>query len=297
MTKIALIGNAQPSNNYDCRLSIDTIHLTARLTHEEKAFIYDRFRFNRNRYDWHWRYSQNDTKTLGFSIHSTPNNTYTNRHYNFSIQLQRGIATGEQMPYSLAEIINEIDWHIKRIDLAFDFKIPPEQSLVMKHHGNVQFDYRDDTWDTEYLGKLESKSPSKLAFYDRNDKELDLGSTTKYEYKNRFEVRMFPASNDETMKLHNMQDDFLLKHLEKYIIIPNIDALPTSKPNKKKLYRIQADYDELKTFDKKKQKELKAVTKSHRLPLEQIYLANKDKLFNFKDMAYNALQHPLQLAQ
>ncbi len=296
MTRLDLTGNKQPSNNYDCRLSVDTMYLTAKLSEEERSYIYDRFRFDKNSPKYHWRYRQNKTIGLGFSLYTVPNNPYTNRHYNFAIQLQRGITTSDYMPYSLAEIINEIDWNIKRVDLAFDLRILPEKSLVVKHHGNVQFEYKDE-WDTEYLGKFKSKSASKLAFYDRNDKELDLGSTTKHEYNNRFEVRIFPASNDETMKFHAMQDDFILKHLTKYIIIPDIDALPTSKPNKKKLDRIKADYDHLKMFDKKKQKELKDLTKAHRIPLEQIYLASKDKLFQFKVMAYNALELELQSAQ
>ncbi|KMY50186.1 hypothetical protein AC625_12300 [Peribacillus loiseleuriae] len=77
-----------------------------------------------------------------------------------TIQLQRGITTTDNMPYSLAEVINEIDWNIKRIDLAFDFKTPQEKSMIIKHHGNVQFDFQEK-WDTEYLGKLKSRSPSK----------------------------------------------------------------------------------------------------------------------------------------
>ncbi|KMY50185.1 hypothetical protein AC625_12295 [Peribacillus loiseleuriae] len=76
-----------------------------------------------------------------------------------------------------------------------------------------------------------------------------------------------------------MQDTFILKHLKKYIIIPNIDDLPISKPDKKKLSKIKDDYNFIKTLPPSKQKELKTITKAHRLPLESIYLANKDKIY------------------
>lgn len=277
---------------YDCNLTADTIHLSAKLNHEQRESIYDRFLFNKNNPKFHWRYSQYKTKGLGFSINALPYNSYTYKHYDHVLQLQKEVTTAEYIPYSLGEIIGNIDWNIKRIDLAFDFKTPLENSLIMKHHGNVQF-HTDDKWNTEYLGKLKTRSHSKVAHYNRNDKEIERETGIEHELFNRFEVRLFPASNDETMKLHNMKDDFILKHLKKYIIIPNIDDLPTSKWNKNRLYKIKADntYTYFKSLDEKIQQELKEVTKAHRVPLEQIYLENKHNLFKFAEANENDFIH------
>lgn len=275
--------------NIDFKSTIDTLHLSAKLDDKQRECIYDRFIFNRNRNTYHWHYSQNDTKELGFTIHALPCNSFTYKHYDHVLQLQKEVTTAEYIPSSLAESINNIDWNIKRFDLAFDFKTPLEQSFILKHHGNVQFD-TSDKWNTEYLGKLKTRSPSKVAHYDRNIKEMDKETDEWHDYYNRFEVRLFPASNDETMKLHNMQDDFILEHLSKYIFIPNIGELPLNKWDKRKIYKIKDDYTYMQQIEKNKLKELKAVIKAHRVPLERLYLDNKQNLFRFTETAYSPLK-------
>lgn len=267
-------------STYIPRVSIDTLHLSARLSDEQKQYIYNRFTFNKNRTDWHWHYSQNETKSLGFTIHALPTNTYTYKHYDHTIQLQNQLIDGAYIPYSVNEILQNIDWNIKRIDLAFDFSTDIEKSFIMKHHGNVQFD-NNDKWNTTYLGKLKSRSPSKVAHYDRNIKERERETNIEHEYNNRFEVRIFPKSNEKTMKLHNLSDNFIIKHLSKYIFIPDVESLPLSRWDKKRLYKIHQDYTYLKTLDKSKQKDLKSVVKAHRMPLEQFYINNKGELFSF----------------
>ena len=59
LTKLTLIDSEQP-NNYDCRVSIDTMYLTAKLDDEQKEFIYDRFKFNKNKPKYHFVYISND---------------------------------------------------------------------------------------------------------------------------------------------------------------------------------------------------------------------------------------------
>lgn len=291
MERLKKINNKKLT--YDCSLTADTIHLSATLDNDQRESIYDRFLFNKNNPKFHWRYSQYKTKELGFSINALPYNSFAYKHYDHVLQLQKEVTTAGYIPYSLAELINDIDWNIKRIDLAFDFKTPLENSLIMKHHGNVQFEPSNDKWNTEYLGKLKTRTHSKVANYNRNDKEAERETGIEHEFFNRFEVRLFPTSNDETMKIHNMQDDFILKHLKKYIIIPNIDDLPTSKWNKNRLYKIKADntYTYFKSLDPKIQHELKEVAKAHRVPLEQIYLQNKHNLFKFAELHENDLIH------
>lgn len=274
----------------DIKISIDTLHLVSKLNYEQQQYIYDRFIFNKNNSQkWHFHYSQYQTKTLGFSIEALPTNTYTYRHYDHTVKLQKAITTAEYIPLSLDEIIKNIDWNIKRLDLAFDFKTPIEKSFILKHHGNVQFD-SSEKWNTDYVGKLTTRSPSKVAHYDRNTKEIEKETYIEHDYFNRFEVRLFPACNNEKMKLHNLQDDFIIEHLSKYIFIPDIEKLPLNNWDKRKLYKIKDDYTYMKKIEKTKQKELKTIMKAHRVPLEQFYLMNKGELFSFLNKEIRGLQ-------
>lgn len=271
------IGDDILTDTYDCNLTIDTIHLVAKLDEKQRQYIYDRFAFNKNKLGYHWHYSH-DATPLGYTIHALPTNTYTGTHYNHMLQLQRQVTAGDSAPTSLKEIIKAIDWNIRRIDLAYDFKTDKSESMIFKHRANIQTETKDE-WDTEYTTKLKTRAVSRVASYDRNIKEHKNNTNIVHDYHNRYEIRLYPASNDTSMKLHSMSDDFIIKHLSKYIIIPNIDALPTRKWNKNYLFRIKDDYNYIKTLPAKKQKELKGVAKHDRVPLESLYLQNKDKLF------------------
>lgn len=267
-------------HNQECRLTIDTMYLVKRTTAQDKQIIQDRFKLPKNTPDKFYHYTLNQTEQLGFTIHSMPKNTYTHKYYDHQIQLQRQVTVDRQISSSLLEVIDQVDWQIKRLDLAFDLKTDKEKSMIFNHNGNIKFDTKDE-WDGEYLGKLKTRSLSKVASYDRNVKERKHNTNVHHIIDNRYEVRLFPKCTNDSMRIKNMSDDFIIKHLSKYIIIPNIDDLNTGKWNKNYLYKIKQDYSYLKTLPIKKQQELRAICKQHRLPLEQIYLDNKANLFQF----------------
>lgn len=268
-------------HNHDVKVTVDTIHLTAKLSNKEEETLYEGFNFTKNKKGFHWHYTQKDTRKLGFVIHARPTNTFTCSHYNHMIQMQKQIISSVYVPSSLDTVIKTINWQIKRMDIAFDFKCSKEQSVIIKHHGNAQFEAANEEWNTEYLGKLSTRSEAKLANYDRNKKEAERETGITHEYSNRFEVRLFAASNNPSMQLHNLQDDFIIKHLKKYKIIVNIDELPVKKVIKRWLYNLQKDPDFMKKLNDKKKKELKAAIEAHKVPLDQLYLANKAKLLPF----------------
>lgn len=268
------------SHNAECRLSVDTIYLVAKTNTQDRQLIKDRFHLPKNRLDKFYHYSLNQTNELGFTIHSMPRNTFTYSHYDHQLQIQRKITVDREISQSLLEVIDGIDWQIRRLDLAFDLKTPKEKSMMFKHHASVKLGL-DDKWQTEYMTKLQTRSTSMIASYERNVKEKDYNTNVTHLYDNRYEVRLYPRCNDETMKLHTFQDDFIVKHLSKYIIVENIDELPISKWDKNRLYKIKEDYSYLKTLPTKKQRELRSICKAHRLPLEQIYLESKPNLFKF----------------
>ena len=152
----------------------------------------------------------------------------------------------------------------------------------MKHHGNVKFlqqSKNNKNWKSEYLGSLHSKLEAKVCIYDRNEKELDYGTGLEHKFDLRYEIRLYPKLNEFNF-LKRVDHGWIENKLSKFIFIPDIEQLPISKWDKRRLYKIQQDYDYLKTLKTAKQKELKKVVKENRVRFEDIYLLTK-RLFSF----------------
>lgn len=263
------------------KLSIDTLHVVSLLNEQQQEIIYDRFVFRKNHPTHRFHYTMKMNNPL-FIINSMPRNISTYKWYNTMLIFQRDILNREYVPYSIQEILQMTTWKIKRIDLAFDFQTPTEKSLILKHHGNVQFD-KNEKWSCTYLGKLKNnQSESKVAFYDRNRKEQEHNTGIVHDYHSRFEVRLYPKLNDEAVYLQSPNHDWIKKHLSKYIFIENIDDLPLkNKWEKNRLYKIQKDYSYHKKLKPKEWKYLKQICKENRVPLEMIYEQQKYDLFSF----------------
>jgi hypothetical protein len=261
----------------DVHISIDTMYLVAYLTDEQKEFLYDRIVFQKNNKfkDQYFHYSQEINNIV---IKTTPRKSFTNAHYNTMIIFKKD-TSHMYIPYSIREIL-QFDWQYKRLDLAFDFNTEFNKRAIIKHHGNIAFDNSNKDWNTDYMHALKSKTETKVACYDRNEKERSNNTEVIHTHPTRFEVRLFHKLN-KFNSIHNIDHGWIENKLSKYIFIPDIESLPLNRWRKRDLYKIQSDYDYLKTLDKSKQKEIKQTCKANRVPLEQIYLHNKDNLFSF----------------
>lgn len=280
--------NAKPLYN-DIQISIDTMILVAKLTYEQQEELINRiFLHQKNQYqDKYFHYSR---KISNVTIKVSPRNPLANINYNTMLILQKN-ASLTKFPYSIQEILQFDTWKIKRIDIAFDFTNHTPFStftnrLIMKHHGNVKFlqqSKNDKDWQSEYVGSLNSKTETKACCYDRNEKEADLSTGIEHDYPLRFEIRLYPKLNQYNF-LKRIDHGWIENKLSKFIFIPDIEQLPLNKWDKRRLYKVQQDYDYLKTLKPVKQKELKKCVTEHRVPFEDIYASNKEKLYSFLEL-------------
>jgi hypothetical protein len=273
-------------HNYGLKVSIDTMILVAKLTQEQREKLFNRIMFHpKNLYeDQHFKFSR---KLKNIVLKVNPRNPLTYINYDVMLIIEKNTSSTD-VPYSIKEILQFDTWKIKRIDIAFDFSNHTPFStfpnrLIMKHHGNVKFfqqNYNDKDWKSEYIGSLSSKTEAKACCYDRNEKETDRGTGIVHDNPLRFEIRLYPKLNDYN-SITNIDHGWIENKLSKFIFIPDIEQLPFNKWDKRKCYKIQENYNYLKTLKETKQKELKEKVKKHRVNFEEFYTNNKEKLFSF----------------
>lgn len=283
-----LMKNATSLYN-DIQVSIDTMILVAKLTYEQQEELINRIVLcQNNQYqDKYFHYSRKISNVI---IKVSPRNPLANINYNTMLILQKN-ASLTKLPYSIQEILHFDTWKIKRIDIAFDFSNHTPYStfsnrLILKHHGNVKFlqqSKNDKDWKSEYVGSLNSKTEAKACCYDRNEKEADLSTGIEHNYPLRFEIRLYPKLNEFNF-LKRIDHGQIENKISKFIFVPDIEQLPLNKWDKRKLYKIQQDYDYLKTIKPVKQRELKKAVKDLRIPFEDIYASNKVELYSFLDL-------------
>ncbi|RDI40906.1 hypothetical protein [Falsibacillus pallidus] len=274
---------------YKVKLCIDTFILVGKLTEEQQEELFDHFILLKR--EWYQdRYFHYSIRINNIVIKYSPRNLLAWNNYNTMIIIEKNTSI-TYIPHSVKEILKFNTWQIKRLDLAFDFSDGTPFStfsnrLIMKHHGNVkllQISKNDKDWNSEYVGTLKTRTESKACCYDRNKKEEDYGSGVEHEYPLRFEIRLFPKLN-EFNYLNQIDHGWIENKLSKFIFITDIENLPLNKWDKRKLYKVQADYDYFKGIEPSKQKALKKVINSLRVPFEDIYSSRKDTLFLFLDL-------------
>lgn len=285
---------------YDVKVSVDTFILVAKLSEEQQEELFDRIVFHQNSVfqDRYYHYSRRINNSI--TIKTFPRNPYTRIHYNTMLIFAKHPAS-IQIPYSILEILQQNSWKVKRVDIAFDFTNNTPFStfpnrLIMKSHGNVkilQQNQNDKDWKAEYVGSLNSRIEAKACCYDRNEKENDLKTGIEHDFPLRFEVRLYPRLNEYNF-LTKIDHGWIETKLRKFIFIPDIETLPLNKWDKRKLYKVQEDYDYWKVIKPLKQKEIKRIVKAHRVPFEELYSSCKETLFSFLEMPLIRLDTPTQ---
>ena len=288
MTKLKLknkYNGERIPDQTDVKISIDTFNLVAKLTQDQQEELFYRIAFMQKTWyqDRYFKFSMQITNDI--IIKFSPRNPLTWITYNTMLIFTKNTSS-TFIPYSVLEILQFETWQIKRLDIAFDFSNGTPFSsfpnrLIMKSHGNVkilQQSKHEKDWESDYVGTFKSRNEAKACCYDRNKKEgID------QEYPLRFEVRLFPKLNEYNF-LKRIDHGWIEKKLSKFIFLADIEQLPLNRWDKNRLYKIQADYDYLKEIKAPKQKEIKHVATEHRVPFEDIYANNKNKLFSFLEL-------------
>lgn len=268
------------------RISVDTLNLVAKLSYEEQEELFNYIGFQKNEIyqDRYFHYSRQINNII---IKFLPRNPLTRINYNLMLIIPKN-ASSTFIPYTIKEILLFKSWKIKRMDIAFDFTNHSPFStfhnrLILKSHGNVkilQKGNHDKDWKSDYIGSLKSKVEAKACCYDRNEREVDNQTGIEHDYPLRFEIRLYPKLN-EYNSLNKIDYGWIQNKLSKFIFIPDIEQLPLNKWDKRKLYKVQEDYNYWKEIKPPKQKTIKKIVLQHRVPFEDLFILNNTKLFSF----------------
>lgn len=261
-------------NDYSYQINIDTIVLRAKLTHQQIDSIFDYFHYNYRPSKKYWYNAY--LKEYGLSIQIHPKEPTLHVHFNTTITLTPSFFSAEYIPYSILDILKMLPFSVTRMDIATDFPYQyADNVLLFKHHGNAkEFIYRNES---KYVGSKTARF--KAVSYDRNQKEKSRGNNINHIYSNRIETRLRFKMNEQP--INNINHDLISEQLAKVIYIPSIDNLKLDGWTKNTLRKIHNDSSLLKQFTDRQRRDLRKYVKISRTPLDEIYKANIDTIYQF----------------
>ena len=298
----------------DCRISIDTMELTAKLNYKELQELRNYFDSDKS--------SQSDgmknyesvyhLKKYGFTMKVLPRIKEWRRHYNTRITLQTTFFEAERVPFTLLDLLHMFDWSITYLQVAFDYRTKP---LVMKHHYKLAYEKLvDDVGHvSEYFGsrgtkklvdcedKLEEKwiyRKNNIAIlYDRNEKEMSKGiiDEPRHEYSKRYEARMKFKMGE--FSLFSDAHYMVARELDKRLVVGDLENSAIHEYQKRPLRKLHGSLDDLKWLNtswlrdgknpSKEYKTLLNVVRDNKEPLADMYLEHCQELFSVFDYVEN----------
>ena len=298
----------------NCRISIDTMELTAKLTHNELKALQNDFGFDNSSKSEALKHYEGvfHLKQFGFTMKLLPRIRQWRRYYNARVTLHKAFFESDRVPDSLMDVIREFNWSITNLHVAFDYP-NNYKPLVYKHHHKVVYDKLTDAngFTTHYFGSRGSKvvdceDDTKEKWihrknnigvqYDRNEKELATGIADEpaHEYSKRYEARMIFKIGE--LLLSDIDHATVVQELDKRILIADIESPSIHDYARRPFRTLQVDFS---SMDKlvgnwkwrgknpvKEKKQLKATAMEHREPLADMYMEHCEELFEvFNDVA------------
>lgn len=291
----------------NCRISIDTMELTAKLTHSEIEKLQSNFDFDNSsqsealkRYEGVFHLKQ-----YGFTMKVLPRIRQWRRYYNTRITLHKAFFEADSVPASLIELVQMFNWSITNLHIAFDYP-SSYKPLVYKHHGKQNYSKLSDVNDftTHYFGSRGSKvvdceddtkekwihRKNNIAIlYDRNEKELATGITDepRHEYSKRYEARMIFKIGE--LLLSEIDHARVAQELDKRILIADLESSGIHDYARRPLRTLQNDFNSMDKLvarwkwngenPAKKRKKLKENVMENREPLADMYMEHCKELF------------------
>lgn len=263
-------------NDFNYKINIDTIVLRAKLTDEQIDYIFDHFYYHYKRTK-KYRYNL-FLKQYGISIQISPIEPTLHAHFNTTITLTPAFFNLNYIPHSIVDVLKTLPFSITRLDIATDFPYQYANNVLhLKNHGNQKdFIYRNES---KYVGSKASRF--KAISYDRNKKEQAKNSNIvhAFTFNNRLETRLRFKMNEQPINAIN--HDLIEQQLAKVIYIPSITALKLDGWSKNSLLKIHDNYDLFKALKQNDKKNLKQYLQLNRAPLDAIYSANIDTIYQF----------------
>ncbi|MFJ8516554.1 hypothetical protein [Lysinibacillus xylanilyticus] len=292
---------------HNCCISIDTMELTAKLSHSEIRELQNYFEFDNSSKSEALKHYEGvyHFKQYGFTMKVLPRIRQWRRYYNARITFHKAFFEAENLPESLMELVQMFNWSITNLHIAFDYP-SHYKPMVYKHHHKVVYDKLTDAngFTTHYFGSRGSKivdceddtkekwihRKNNIAIlYDRNEKELAKGISDEFrhDYSKRYEARMIFKIGE--LQLSKVNHARVAQELDKRILIADLESSDIHEYAKRPLRKLQDDYS---SMDKlvgnwkwrgknpiKEKKQLKSIAMEHREPLVDMYLEHCEELF------------------
>lgn len=223
-------------------IQIDTLHLVAKLTNDQKSELYDLIDFGKD-YGEGYKVYWNGNAVYKHIIHSKEpffmvffeprmgTGLWTKSHYDILVILQQEAI--QSKPAILELIFNIGDWRVKRMDIAYDWSIPMNQHFIWKN-ANVK---KETVIDNQNYYLYGERSENRAVVYDKKlqlkkKKNIDIPD----EHLTRLEIRIRPKLNNLSVSLNSL--GWLKKHLDKFIFVENAAKLSRSlKEEDRKAFR------------------------------------------------------------
>ncbi|QLG37642.1 hypothetical protein MKY42_32455 [Paenibacillus sp. FSL W7-1088] len=210
-------------------IQIDTLHLVAKLTNDQKDELYDLIDFGKDfgeGFKVYWKGNAVykhiiHSKEPFFMVFFEPRvrtGLWTKSHYDILVILQQEAI--QSKPAILELIFNIGDWRVKRMDIAYDWSTPISQHFIWKN-ANVK---KDEVIGNQNYYLYGIRSENRAVIYD---KKLQLKQKKNIEipeeHLTRLEIRIRPKLNNLSVSANNLE--WLRKHLDKFIFVENAAKL------------------------------------------------------------------------
>ncbi|WP_126425166.1 hypothetical protein [Brevibacillus marinus] len=192
------------------KISIDKIILVTALHTNEIQRIINKYPNRKNSY-FHYSYFQK--KPSFFAVFIQPRNYYVLRHYNTLFSFNPTNPPVEAL--DIFKMIPAHRWMVKRLDIAFDFVTPLEETFLLAPPTRLQ---KKRVGDTQYFGAVNSKM--KVCLYNKSKQLKDVYGITSIYPLTRVEFRFTPKLKPLTDYSHL---DF--KGMKNYYFVPNTREL------------------------------------------------------------------------
>lgn len=267
---------------------VDTIVLVSTVMRSQfMSKVFTRFNFiKHNHFEYIYKHSNFTIKFNPIDKYGRPLQTKIMRqHWTLKIELQyEALRT---MNADINYLLQEFDFTIKQLELAFDFISPFSQhfSYIGKAKANYKFKKSGgeivDCGENYYIYSDSSRQQSLI--YNKKKQLKDVkGIEIDDKHLLRYEITIRPKK-DEQKPIHELEFGWIEKYLEKFIFIPNMKKIPKLDNNTYKLMQkiMRRRGKDFKRIPERQGDKIKEIAKRNKFDFVSAFNNNIEQLFSW----------------
>ncbi|MGX2962115.1 hypothetical protein JNUCC23_23230 (plasmid) [Peribacillus sp. JNUCC 23] len=273
-------------------LKIDTIYVVTKVTNRQfdalKEFI--TFRYNSPYYEALSTQSLNNDNVdyaLKYNVKDElgrPNVTRFMRDgYNLKLEMQSNCL--KDMPDKIKQLLQQFDWKIQQIELAYDFNDPISNHFsFIEANTDIRYkhknkDAKEDYGQNYYI--YADSSPQQALIYDKK-KQLreQKGIEIDDRYLLRYEITIKPKLNEQK-PIHELQFDWVNQYLDKFTFVPNMRDVNKSLFDSLVLKIMRRRTKHMRKEPKKLRQKVRGLAEQNKFDFISIFDDNAEQLFNW----------------